>query len=108
MIIRVGPDGTVTVIGHADQDARMVAALGQPVTVRRGGHVVPSQRPLRWLFKAVRRLGGRSARVRAWTRTWPVAWVADLAVSGGPVLGPFDDRAAAIAAEERWLAEVER
>lgn len=32
-------------------------------------------------------------------------WWADLAPAGGPVLGPFDRRSAALAAEENWLWE---
>jgi len=30
-------------------------------------------------------------------------WWADLSPVGGPLLGPFDRRGAALAAEERWL-----
>lgn len=30
-------------------------------------------------------------------------WSADLAVSGGPVLGPFERRSEALAAEAEWL-----
>jgi hypothetical protein len=30
-------------------------------------------------------------------------WSADLAPIGGPVLGPFDERSAALAAETAWL-----
>jgi hypothetical protein len=32
-------------------------------------------------------------------------WVADLAPSGGPVLGPFPTRGQALLAERAWLAE---
>jgi len=32
-------------------------------------------------------------------------WVADMAPSGGPVLGPFDSRAEALAVEVAWLQE---
>jgi hypothetical protein len=32
-------------------------------------------------------------------------WTADLAASGGPVLGPFPKRAEALAAEGAWLRE---
>ena len=30
-------------------------------------------------------------------------WIADLRPSGGPVLGPFDTRGEALAAERKWL-----
>ncbi|WP_201750293.1 hypothetical protein [Tautonia marina] len=33
-------------------------------------------------------------------------WFADLSLVGGPVLGPFATRSAALAAEEAWLARV--
>jgi hypothetical protein len=32
-------------------------------------------------------------------------WFADMGSSGGPVLGPFGSRSAALAAERGWLAE---
>jgi hypothetical protein len=31
-------------------------------------------------------------------------WTADMAPSGGPVLGPFDTRSEALAAEVEWLS----
>lgn len=100
--------GGLRVHGKGDKERRVIDALGRVVEARRAGHVVPSQRPLRGLFRLVRWGAGRcpgsvGAAIAAWTRTWPVAWVADLRVSDGPVLGPFRDRATAIAAEERWL-----
>ena len=32
-------------------------------------------------------------------------WIADLAISGGPKLGPFDRRSEALTAEREWLEE---
>ena len=32
-------------------------------------------------------------------------WTADMAASGGPILGPFDRRAQALAAEVSWLRQ---
>ena len=52
-------------------------ALGSP-TIRRGPHVEPDAQ-------------GR--------------WSADLAPVGGPVLGPFEHRGSALAAELAWLRE---
>lgn len=105
MVIKVAPDGTVTIIAHVDKDRAILAALGRVETARRGGHVVPSQRPLQVAFRLIRCVLGRFPRVVAWTRAWPVAWVADLGASDGPVLGPFRDRAEAITVEEQWLAD---
>ena len=103
MVVKVNPDGTLTVVAHAEKDQRALDLMGQVIDVRRGGHVVPASVPLAVAFRLVRRFGGK--RGAAWTRTWTVAWVADLRISGGPVLGPFAERAEAIAAEERWLTE---
>jgi hypothetical protein len=68
----------------ADGDVRMIynesidlRFLGQP-NIRRGSHVEP---------------------------TSDGEWTADLSPCGGPVLGPFTNRSAAIAAELAWLAE---
>jgi hypothetical protein len=52
-------------------------ALGRPV-IRRGSHVEPIDE------------GG---------------WTADLSPVGGPVLGPFNSRAEALAAERDWLEQ---
>ena len=52
-----------------------LAALGSP-TIRRASHVEPDQQ-------------GR--------------WLADLSPVAGPVLGPFDVRSEALAAEHSWL-----
>ena len=54
-----------------------LSALGRP-TIRRGSHVEPTE-------------DGR--------------WTADLSPVNGPVLGPFDCRSQALAAEVRWLEE---
>jgi hypothetical protein len=52
-----------------------LSRLGQ-VSIRRASHVKPDQE-------------GR--------------WWADLSPVGGPALGPFDGRGAALAAEQQWL-----
>jgi hypothetical protein len=53
-----------------------LAQLGE-LTIRRGSHVEPS-------------LGGQ--------------WLCDLSPVSGPILGPFDSRSAALAAEVAWLS----
>jgi hypothetical protein len=54
-----------------------LAVLGRP-TITRASHVEPDQ-------------DGR--------------WVADLTPIGGPVLGPYDRRSAALEAERQWLED---
>ena len=54
-----------------------LAALGR-LTITRGSHVEP---------------------------TAVGHWTADLSPAGGPVLGPFDSRSAALAAERDWLRQ---
>jgi hypothetical protein len=78
------PMQTLEILILADGDVRMIynesidlRCLGQP-QIRRGSHVEPTS-------------DGR--------------WTADLSPVGGPQLGPFDHRSAAIAAEIAWLAE---
>jgi hypothetical protein len=58
-------------------EAINLSALGR-VQIRRASHVEPND-------------DGR--------------WFADLDVSGGPCLGPFDRRSDALAAELRWLCD---
>jgi hypothetical protein len=58
-------------------EAMDLAHLG-PLNIRRGSHVEPD-------------VQGQ--------------WLADLAPVNGPLLGPFDTRSQALAAEEAWLSE---
>ncbi len=106
MIILVRPDGSVTAIAHATTDAERLAALGEMQQVQRGGHVLPAAWPRRWAFRVIRRIFAESSPVAAWTRRWPGAWLTDLRVSGGAVLGPFATRAEAIRVEEEQMLEV--
>ena len=75
---------TLEIMILADGEVRMIynesidlRCLGE-TKIRRGSHVEPTA-------------DGR--------------WTADLSPVGGPQLGPFDHRSAAIAAEIAWLAE---
>ena len=71
----VSPDGKIHLI-YSDE-LRSLLAEG-PSTVVRASHVEPTQS------------GGHG-------------WTADLSPSGGPVLGPFETRAEALAEEVKWL-----
>lgn len=64
-------------VRYVYDEALDLRALG-PVAIRRGSHVEPDAQ-------------GR--------------WSADLAPAGGPVLGPFEKRYSALAAEVAWLRE---
>jgi hypothetical protein len=81
-----------------------LAELGT-VSKRRASHVTPVNPVLRVIFRLVRWLVKDESQVAGWTRTWGCLWQADLAPSGGPVLGPYSDRKAAIRAEVDWLNE---
>ena len=70
---------------------------------QRASHVEPVNPVLRWLFRTLRSQVEDGSPVAAFTRKWPCRWQADLALSGGPVLGPFQRRRAALAAEVAWL-----
>jgi hypothetical protein len=73
MFVWIRPDGAVRFV--YDDALRGLLALGQP-TIRRASHVEPT-------------LDGR--------------WTADLGPMDGPVLGPFETRAAALDTERAWL-----
>ena len=78
--ILIDSDGSIQAI-HTDEIAEVFA--GEDVTVRRASHVEP------W--------AKRKARGTA------LLWGADLRPCGGPILGPFPTRLAALAAEVTWL-----
>lgn len=72
------PDGTISGIYSDDVDLRALAeALGGSYSCRRASHVEPTSAGL---------------------------WEADMAPSGGPVLGPFPTRAEALTREVAWLS----
>lgn len=73
MFVWIRPDGAVRFV--YEDALRGLLALGQP-TIRRASHVEPTPE-------------GR--------------WTADLGPMDGPVLGPFETRAAALATERAWL-----
>ena len=67
-------DGTVSTI-FSDEVMPFMRAAGRPV-IKRASHVEP---------------------------TPDNKWVADMAPSGGPILGPFESRAKALEEEIKWL-----
>lgn len=75
IVLRVDADGTLACV-YDDAHQGVLAALGT-VRIARASHVEPNP-------------------------TGP-GWIADMAPSGGPVLGPFPLRGDALAAELAWL-----
>lgn len=75
MILSIDTSGTIAAIYSDALLPLMDAGIS---TVRRASHVEPAE------------AGG---------------WLADLSPVGGPTLGPFRERAAALAAEVAWIEE---
>lgn len=75
MTVNITPDGTITFI-YSD-DLQPLLGLGTP-TIRRASHVEANS-------------DGQ--------------WEADMSPSNGPLLGPFQLRSEALAAEVAWLQE---
>jgi hypothetical protein len=73
MFVWIQPDGVVRFV--YEDALRGLLALGQP-TLRRASHVEPTS-------------NGQ--------------WIADLGPMDGPMLGPFETRAAALDTERAWL-----
>ena len=100
---------------HISQQGQMATISGGPlmtlliplgqVSTRRASHVEPVYRVKRAAFRLLRWPFGDTGRVADWPRNWRGPWQADLAPSGGPVLGPFRNRQNAIDAEVAWLNE---
>ena len=99
MKITISPEGEVRMIGGNGLDATQLGAASK----QRASHVLPVNRPLRWLFRWLRDRYGEAGRVAAFTRRWPCLWQVDLAPCDGPVVGPFHLRENAIAYEIEWI-----
>lgn len=93
-------NGNVQHIKSPDLD--FLESLGQRKHIR-ASHVVPVNFLLRWIFVFLRKWVRDDSTAAAFTRTWPCRWKVDLAPSGGPVLGPFQRRSTALAAEREWI-----
>lgn len=77
MRIKISPGGSMQFI-HNDRLTAAVKKRFGKVSIQRASHVEPTD-------------DGR--------------WTADMEPSGGPVLGPFDDRSVALKAEVKWLQD---
>lgn len=75
MKIKINPDGAMIALYT---EAINLSEIGQIVAIRRASHIEP---------------------------TPDNRWVADMTPVSGPVLGPFDFRSQALAAEVAWLEE---
>lgn len=99
--ITIRPDGSVEFIHDDELAAELTDALGGAADKQRASHVEPTNILLRWAFHLVRRRVSDGSRLAEWTRGWRCEWRAR--IFDGPMLGPFDDRQAAIDAEVEWL-----
>jgi|688.fasta_scaffold1399723_2 hypothetical protein len=68
---------------------------------RRVSRIEPTNRAVRWMFYRIRNRCRDDSRLAEFTRRWPCRWQAR--ILDGPILGPFDSRQAAIAAEITFL-----
>ena len=90
---------------HDDELAAALRPDAASESRRRASHVLPERWLQRQAFRLVRAIVSDESRAAAWTRGWSGRWLADLSPSGGPTLGPFDERSQAIGAEIDWLNE---
>jgi hypothetical protein len=97
--IFVGADGTVRFI-HDDEMTKAMASAGH-MSIQRASHVEPVTVPPGGQIYIGRREGGL-LYLSSPTREI-VAWGADMAPVGGPVLGPFGSRELALEEERLWL-----
>jgi len=100
IIIDVSPDGVMRCI--VNEHTASLLAQGD-VQINRASHVEPVNPVLRSVFRLIRRRVSDNSRLAAFTRTWWCRWQADMALSGGPVLGPFTERSEALLAEQKWI-----
>ena len=96
--------GRVLAVQGPATDAAL-RAFGGCVSRARASNILPLNRAKRLAFRLLRHLFGETGRASDWTRAWKGPAIADMAPSGGPVLGPFPSRAEALAAEAAWLAD---
>lgn len=98
-------DGTVRFI--LTDDLAGLLTEGQS-SVARASNVMPAGLVKRLAFRVIRKMVSDESRLAGWTRTWGGRWIADMKLSGGPVLRGangkgFALRADALAAEVDWI-----
>lgn len=91
--------GRVQFLKH---EAQAQLIVGGSSTTCRASRIHPRRFSLRVAFYALR-LFGDVGPLAAWTRAWRCDWMVDLALSGGPVSGPYRSRAEAIEFEEEYV-----
>ena len=84
-------------------EAKPFIEMGERVSRKRASHVEPVNWILRIIFRFIRWATGETGKVSDFTRQWRVQWRVDLSPSGGPIIGPFKHRGAAIYSEIEWL-----
>lgn len=100
MILKLGINPQF--VAH-EKDAPLLNKITHIQEVKRAGHVVPASPTLRVVWEQLRQAHKGNVHIEDWLRSWECDWIVDLSRSGGPTLGPFKDRAAAINAEEDWV-----
>lgn len=99
--IVIDESGRIQYLKHEGESALID---GGTSTTRRASRIHPRRLSLRVAFYALR-LFGDEGPLAAWTRVWRCDWMIDLALSGGPIDGPYRSRAEAIAVEEKFVLE---
>jgi len=97
-------NGKVQGVVH-ESDVPLLKKVMSVTRMERAGHVIPASPLLRGIWESIRHEFKGDHEIEEWCRCWACEWVVDLSRSGGPQLGPFTDRAAAIRAEEKWVFE---
>lgn len=102
---------TIEINQHGDAEAingpdaqLLTKDLGRAALVR-VSVVEPVDLLRRLAFRIIRRLVSDQSTLAAWTRTWRGPWRSRLLVGSRPILGPYEIRSEAIAAEVRWLEQ---
>lgn len=99
-VISIAADGSFRFV-HNQDIATALSTATTTQTKRRASHVEPVNPVLRWMFHSIRSRVSDDSAAAELTRKFPCRWRAR--IFDGPTLGPFNNRAAAIAAEVEWI-----